>query len=355
MKKIAKFYNYTNNVDKAIPIFEECLEKMKRVHGNDHPYTLAIMINIAKVYYKMCPIVFSQYYNKAILIFEECFEKIMKSLNNDNPNTLRLMKKIAYFYIERDRGIRMFEEYFEKSKQLRGNDNPYTLQVMRSIADFHFKSFIQKSDFDDLPNPNEFEQIYIGIGAKHYKSNYPIKVNTGPFQLYPNFVDCEKSALIIIIDPQIDVVLETQHHVERSIFERIILRSHNFSLINTTYVMINTNFNKKMSEKMISYLEQRPSVDELWICNFVNFTSSSATFIERAIENNIDTFFENEEMPYKNNSYKWLGYGHYFLQPYISICQYRGVSLIKKPRDPVKYLIFCYEEILELTKKVVDR
>ena len=353
MQAIAIFYNHAHNVDKAIPIFEECLDKMKRVHGNDHPHTLSMMIIIANVYYKMCPIVFYQYNNKAILIFEECFEKIMKSLNNDNPNTLHLMKEIADFYNERDRGIRMFEEYFEKSKQLRGNDNPYTLQVMRSIADFHFKSFIQKSDFDDLPNPNEFEQIYIGIGAKHYKSNHPIKVNTGPFQLYPNFVDCEKSALIIIIDPQLDI--ETQHHVERSIFERTILRSHNFSLINTTYVMINTKFNKKMSEKMISYLEQRPSVDKLWICSFVTFASSSATFIERDIENKIDTFFENEEMPYKNNSYKWLGHGHCFLQPYISICQYRGVSLIKKPRDQAKHLIFCYEEILESTKILLDR
>ena len=346
MQAIANFYNYIHDVDKAIPIFEECLEKMKRVLGNDHPYTLAMMVNLAKVYYKMCPIVFSQYNNKAILIFEDCFEKIMKSLSNDNPNTLRLMKKIANVYNEGDRGILMFEEYFEKSKQLRGNDNPYTLQVMLSIADFYFKSFTQKSDFDDLPNPNNFEQVYIGIGAKYYKyRDYPLSVNTGAFQLYPNFIDSEKSALIIIIDPQLDLAIETQRYVERSI-----LRSRDFSLINTTYVMINTKFNKKMSEKMISYLRQIPSVYKLWICSFVTFMSSSATFIERAIENNIDAFFENKDMPYKNNSYKWLGYSQpYILRKYFvenSIHQYRGVSLIKKPKtmDPDKYLNFCYEE-----------
>ena len=145
-----------------------------------------------------------------------------------------------------------------------------------------------------------------------------------------------------------DLAIETQRYVERSI-----LRSRDFSLINTTYVMINTKFNKKMSEKMISYLRQIPSVYKLWICSFVTFMSSSATFIERAIENNIDAFFENKDMPYKNNSYKWLGHSQpHILRKYFvenSIYQYRGVSLITKPKpmDPDKYLNFCYKENFE--------
>ena len=227
----------------------------------------------------------------------------------------------------------------------------------KPINIFKFKSFIQKSVFDELPNPNEFEQVYIGIGAKFYKSNYPIGENTGAFQLYPNFVDSAKSALIIIIDPQLDVAIETQQYVERSI-----LGYRDVSLQNTTYIMINAKFNKTISAEMISYLEQRPSVDNLWICSFVSFMSPNG--IEKGIENNIDAFFQNKDMPYKNNSYKWLGYK----QPFIirkysyseiifdtAIRHYRARSTITKQRpiDPDKYLNFCYDADFEESTKML--
>jgi hypothetical protein len=225
----------------------------------------------------------------------------------------------------------------------------------KPINIFKFKSFMQKSDFEDLPNPNEFEQIYIGIGAKFYKSNYPIGENTGAFQLYPNFVDSEKSTLIIIIDPQLDMEVETQRYVESSI-----LRNRDVFLHNTTYVMIKAPFNKTMFAKMISYLEQKPSVDNLWICSFVSFMSPNG--IEKGIENIIDAFFENKVMPYKNNSYKWLGYKQpYILRKYSSpeiifdmaIRHYRARSTITKPRpiDPDKYLNFCYDADFEESTK----
>ena len=226
-----------------------------------------------------------------------------------------------------------------------------------------FKSFMQKSDFEDLPNPNEFEQIYIGIGAKFYKyRDYPISVNTGPFQLYPNFVNSEKSTLIIIIDPQLDMEVETQRYVESSI-----LRNRDVFLHNTTYVMIKAPFNKTMSTKMISYLRQRPSVDNLWICSFVTFMSQSPTGIESAIEKAIDAFFENATMPYKNNSYKWLG----SMQPYI-LRKYSSPEIIftmriqrkhadshitqpPKPIDQNKYLDFCYGyDFDESTQFLID-
>lgn len=219
----------------------------------------------------------------------------------------------------------------------------------KPINIFKFKSFIQKSGFDDLPDPNEFEQVYIGIGAKYYKyRDYPISVNTGAFQLYPNFVDCEKSALIIIIDPQLDVAVETQKYVESSI-----LGERDVFLHNTTYVMINANFNKTMSTKLLSYLEQR-SLDNLWICSFVTFISPNST--ESAIEKAIDAFFENATMPYKNNSYKWLGtWQPYILRKYyfpmvvfaLSIQRHRTRSEKIRPIDPDKYLNFCYDADFE--------
>lgn len=224
---------------------------------------------------------------------------------------------------------------------------------------FKFKSFIQKSGFDDLPDPNEFEQVYIGIGAKYYKyRDYPISVNTGAFQLYPNFVDSEKSTLIIIIDPQLDVAIETQKYVESSI-----LGERDVFLHNTTYVMINANFNKTMSAKLLSYLEQR-SLDNLWICSFVTFISPNST--ESAIERSIDAFFENATMPYKNNSYKWLGtWQPYILKKYyfpliaftMSIQRHRARQLLStiRPIDPDKYLNFCYDaDFEESTKQLLE-
>jgi hypothetical protein len=223
-----------------------------------------------------------------------------------------------------------------------------------------FKSFIQKSEFDDLPDPNEFEQVYIGIGAKYYKyRDYPISVNTGAFQLYPNFINHVKSTLIIIIDPQLDVAVETQQYVENSI-----LGERDVFLQNTTYVMINANFNTKMSAELVSYLKKR-SVDNLWICSFVTFISPNSN--ETIIENKIDAFFENAAMPYKNNSYKWLGtWQPYILRKYsfpmvvfaISIQRHRARQLLSKirPIDPDKYLNFCYDaDFEESTKMLLDR
>jgi hypothetical protein len=173
--------------------------------------------------------------------------------------------------------------------------------------------------------------------------------------LYPNFVDCEKSALIIIIDPQLDVAVETQQHVERTI-----LGERDVFLQNTTYVMINANFNKRMSTNLVSYLEKRPSLDNLWICSFVTFISPNSN--ETIIENKIDAFFENAAMPYKNNSYKWLGtWQPYILRKYsfpmvvfaLSIQRHRAGSKTIRPIDPDKYLNFCYDADFEESIKIM--
>jgi hypothetical protein len=215
---------------------------------------------------------------------------------------------------------------------------------------------MQKSDFDEMPDPTEFEQMYIGIGAKYYKyADYPKSVNTGAFQLYPNFINCENPTLIIIIDPQLDFAKETQSYVEKSI-----LYARDVCLQNTTFIMINSDFDEIMSEKLVSYLERRTSVNNLWICSFVTFISPSSR--EQKIENDIDAFFAKTNMPYKNNSYKWLG----IRQPYIlrkysvpsilfsniigkheAVSRITPIPIIK----PDTYLNFCYDTDFETSTR----
>ena len=50
MDALASLFDDKGEFDRALPLFEECLAKYKRVLGEDHPDTLASLNNLANLF-----------------------------------------------------------------------------------------------------------------------------------------------------------------------------------------------------------------------------------------------------------------------------------------------------------------
>ncbi len=51
MNALANLFSSKGDYDRALPMYEECLAKSKRVLGEDHPDTLASLNNLAILFY----------------------------------------------------------------------------------------------------------------------------------------------------------------------------------------------------------------------------------------------------------------------------------------------------------------
>jgi hypothetical protein len=69
-----------------LPLYEECLEKRKRVLGDDHPSTLSSLNNLAGLFHDKGE------YDHALPLYEECLEKSKRVLGVDHPRTKNVQK-----------------------------------------------------------------------------------------------------------------------------------------------------------------------------------------------------------------------------------------------------------------------
>lgn len=131
---LATFYSDMGQSDKAVPLYEECLENIKQFLGNDHSETLCAMNNLARLYYRIGNM------DKALSLIEECLEKCKQKIGNYTPDTLRIIDNIAGLYSDmghRDKAVPLYEESLEKRKQLLGNHHHSTLYLMINLASLY--------------------------------------------------------------------------------------------------------------------------------------------------------------------------------------------------------------------------
>jgi tetratricopeptide (TPR) repeat protein len=67
--------------DRALPLYEECLEKRKRNLGHDQPKALKSLNNLALLFKNKGK------YDRALPLYEECLEKKKRVLGVDHPKT----------------------------------------------------------------------------------------------------------------------------------------------------------------------------------------------------------------------------------------------------------------------------
>jgi hypothetical protein len=127
------------------------------------------------------------------------------------------------------------------------------------------------ASLDELENPNNYSQIYVGIGIKWHSFEYEDSFFIGTSQLLPSFLNKEgRKSLILLIDTFTkDELSETQSKITEL----------NDSKYNFDFRIINSQFDESLKTHLCSYLKRKPSVspENLWICNFVKFYNSPNT------------------------------------------------------------------------------
>lgn len=159
---------------------------------------------------------------------------------------------------------------------------------------------------------NEYSTIYIAIGAKYQPNSYPIKINTGPNQLIPDFIwkDDVSRQLIIIIDEfnaeQLDF---NKNYVHESLVDR---------RENIDYVFINSLYNTHIQDQIIELVTNLTSDQNIYICNYVYYFAPTPNPSEVSERNKVENLlkdlrlglFKNKYgdiLPKNKNIYKWLG------------------------------------------------
>ena len=88
--------------DRALPLYEDCLEKRKRILGDDHPHTLDSINNLADLLQDQGE------YDRALPMFEDCLEKRKRVLGDDHPHTLKSIQNLALL-LKRHSSAEMFK------------------------------------------------------------------------------------------------------------------------------------------------------------------------------------------------------------------------------------------------------
>ena len=117
----------------AEQLFEECLEKMNRIYGeNNSESTIIMMIHLAEVYEKQNKL------DDVEVIRKECFAKSIVIFGKDHISTLIAMKSLADCYRNQgklDEAAQFYKECLEKRISILGHDHIDTLSNMRILAE----------------------------------------------------------------------------------------------------------------------------------------------------------------------------------------------------------------------------
>jgi tetratricopeptide (TPR) repeat protein len=138
---LAILFSSKGDYDRALPMFEECLAKNKRVFGEDHPHTLSSLNHLANLFSAKGD------HGRALPLYEECLAKTKRVLGEDHPNTLASLNNLALLFKNKgdyDRALPMFEECLAKNKRVLGEDHPDTLSSLFNLA----LLFHKKGDYD---------------------------------------------------------------------------------------------------------------------------------------------------------------------------------------------------------------
>jgi tetratricopeptide (TPR) repeat protein len=141
LNNLASLFKRKGEYDRALPLYEECLAKMKRVQGEDHPHTLASLNNLASLFERKGEC------DRALPLFEECLAKYKRVLGEDHPHTLTSLNNLAALFEskgEYDRALPLFEECLALRTFFLGEDHPDTLTSLDNLASL----FYSKGEYD---------------------------------------------------------------------------------------------------------------------------------------------------------------------------------------------------------------
>ncbi|WP_157529718.1 tetratricopeptide repeat protein, partial [Nocardia sp. NRRL S-836] len=128
---LAGAYRSAGDLGRAIPLHEAVLADYGRVLGADHPDTLASRNNLAYAYRSAGDL------GRAIPLYEATLADYGRVLGPDHPNTLTSRNNLAYAYEsagDLDRAIPLYEATLTDYERVLGPDHPNTLSSRNNLA-----------------------------------------------------------------------------------------------------------------------------------------------------------------------------------------------------------------------------
>jgi tetratricopeptide (TPR) repeat protein len=117
MVSLAGAYQAAGQLQKALPLFEEALEKLKTRLGPDHPRTLLTMNNLAAAYWE------AKQFDRSAQLIEQLLAKQKAKLGLDHPDTLETMAILAANYGDAGRlpeAVALMEDALSRARKLPG-------------------------------------------------------------------------------------------------------------------------------------------------------------------------------------------------------------------------------------------
>lgn len=173
---------------------------------------------------------------------------------------------------------------------------------------------------DVIPRLHEYSAIYIAIGAKYHPDNYPLRINTGMYQLVPNFIfeeavsnqETDSKTLIIIIDKFNPDELLINNILIKNILDGIVT--------NVDYIIVNHYFDEIIKDE-IENLVSAITEQKIYIVDYIYFFSERPTKAEQETLKNITLLLKilvdiikkkygiekPSQLPLNKNVFKWLG------------------------------------------------
>jgi tetratricopeptide (TPR) repeat protein len=131
LANLALAYKDAGQLDRALPLQVEVFEREKAQHGPDHPTTLSTMNNLALAYQAAGKL------DKALPLFEEAVQRSQAHLAPNHPQTLMVLANLGLAYIDArqlDRAVKVLQDTLARAKAKLGPDHPETLTYMHNLA-----------------------------------------------------------------------------------------------------------------------------------------------------------------------------------------------------------------------------
>ena len=140
MSNLALTYSALGQQDRALVLNEQTLKLRRSKLGEDHPDTLISMGNLASTYSALGQ------QDKALVLEEQTLKLSRSKLGEDHPDTLMSMSNLASTYSalgQQDRALVLNEQTLKLRRSKLGEDHPDTLTSMNNLA-FTFSALGQQ-------------------------------------------------------------------------------------------------------------------------------------------------------------------------------------------------------------------
>src|SRR5262249_40420182 len=123
MNSLAGAYQMAGQLDRAIPLFEQALEKQRIDPGPDHIDTLSMMRNLATAYRE------AGRFGDALRLLEEALKRSVATLGADDPLTQATRRHLALTQLLKSR-----TEQYEQRRAAKGDDDRDTLTLRALVG-----------------------------------------------------------------------------------------------------------------------------------------------------------------------------------------------------------------------------